>query len=147
MSHCPLYGLRYLGSSLLKYIGFMCQQQATYLKFLLSNLVPCFHEELGHRSPPWIIRSSSHSSCVLTLAFNLGNLGSKGEISGSGRPGSVIYFVPFGGHSSAFDSLLPSFLPLRKRFRILGTIPFPTLRDPLLSPFVRRSAIVVLGCV
>ena len=121
-----------------------------YLKFLLSGLFPGFRDELGCKFPPRIIRSSSHSSCVLALAFNLEHFGSKGDISRSGKPGSVIYFVPFGGHSEPFDSLLLSFLPLRKRFRILETIPCAG-RGMLLSPFMRclptHLAIAILLCL
>ena len=96
-----------------------------YLKFLFLNLFPGFRDDLGCKSLPWTIRSSSHSSCVLALALNLGNFGSKGDISPSGRLGYVRYFVPFGGHSNSFSSPLLSFLPLQKRFRILETIHFP----------------------
>ena len=94
------------------------------------NGFPDFHDELGCESRRWILRSSSHSSCIFAFTFNFWKFRSNGGTNWhSGRPGSERYFIPLGGHF-----LTSSFLRLRKSFETGRPFPVCTncwLTSPL----------------
>lgn len=94
------------------------------------NGFPDFHDELGCESRRWILRSSSHSSCIFAFTFNFWKFQSNGGTNWhSGRPGSERYFIPLGGHF-----LTSSFLRLRKSFETGRPFPVCTncwLTSPL----------------